>query len=494
MAKKQGEYELYLKSLSREDREKLDCLMSSLDTYCVLGKKDIKAFRKDFQNAVLWYASKGVDTDTAVRYLNPVNFGGFFARKSLLWFPLDDAAKVYPLSMKTDFMAVFRLSCIFKEDVVPQILQIALNFTVKRFPHFATTLKKGVFWHYLNASKHRYTIEKENSIPCSPIRLERTGSQTFRVLYWKNRMSVEFFHVLTDGTGGMRFLKSLAAEYLRLKELLEDDEEYEYLNSFPVKEESENGFERYLKKVPASGFMDRMAVQMNGKLSNGPSRIVHFRMDTQSLLEAAHRHNATVSAFLLALMFMAGRSATDAMSGEHAVQVPVNMRKYHPSRTLSNFSMYFMVREELDNIKDIDSLIADINRQMREKGTEENMDRMVASAARFVRMARYVPMVIKQPVAKQIYGFLGDKLFSNTFSNLGNVELPAQYARYIDSMDFVLGTGITNRAACSLVTYNNVSVFSVTKYTADPTFEESMNRLLKTENVRFTVEGSRIWK
>ena len=494
MAKKKSDFETYLLTLPEEEREKLESFIASIDTYCILGKKDLKAFRTDFRKAVLWYASRGVDTDTAVKYLNPVNFGGFFARKSLLWFPLDDAAKVYPLSMKTNFMAVFRLSCILKEDVVPEILQIALNFTVKRFPHFATTLKKGVFWHYLNASKHRYTIEKENTVPCSPIRLERTGSQTFRVLYWKNRISVEFFHVLTDGTGGMRFLKSLVAEYLRLRELLEDDEEYEYLNSFPVKEESENAFERYLQKVPAAGFMDRLAVQMNGKLSNGPARIVHFRMDTNSLLNAAHSRNATVSAYLLALMFMAGRSATDAMGGEHAVQVPVNMRKYHPSGTLSNFSMYFMVREEIERINDIDSLIADISRQIREKNTPENMDRMVASAARFVRMARFVPMVIKQPVAKQIYGFLGDKLFSNTLSNLGTVELPERYKQYIDSMDFVLGTGITNRAACSLVSYNGVSVFSVTKYTADPTFEESMNNLLKSENIKFTVEGSRIWK
>ncbi len=494
MAKKKSEFEIYLLSLPGKEKEKLESFMASIDTYCILGKKELKAMKNDFQNALLWYASNGVDTDTAIRYLNPADFGGFFARKSLLWFPLDDAAKVYPLSMKSNFMAVFRLSCIFKEDVVPQLLQIALNFTVKRFPHFATTLKKGVFWHYLNASKHRYTIEEENSVPCSPIRLERTGSQTFRVLYWKNRVSVEFFHVLTDGTGGMRFLKSLAAEYLRLKELLEDDEEYEFLNSFPVKEESENAFECYLQKVPPAGFMDRLAVQMNGKLSNGPSRIIHFRMDTKSLLDAAHKHNATVTAFLLALMFMAGRSATDSMNGEHAVQVPVNMRKYHPSRTLSNFSMYFMVREELDSISDIDSLIEDIGRQIREKGTEENMDRMVASAARFVRMARYVPMVIKQPVAKQIYGFLGDKLFSNTLSNLGTVQLPEVYSKYIDSMQFVLGTGITNRAACALVSYNGVTVFSVTKYTADPTFEERMNSLLKAENISFTVEGSAVWK
>ena len=38
----------------------------------------------------------------------------------------------------------------------------------------------------------------------------------FRVKYYKNTINIEFFHVLTDGTGGMGFLKALTSEYLKL--------------------------------------------------------------------------------------------------------------------------------------------------------------------------------------------------------------------------------------------------------------------------------------
>ena len=38
----------------------------------------------------------------------------------------------------------------------------------------------------------------------------------FRVTYYKYRINLEVFHVLTDGMGGISFLKELTYQYLRL--------------------------------------------------------------------------------------------------------------------------------------------------------------------------------------------------------------------------------------------------------------------------------------
>ena len=38
----------------------------------------------------------------------------------------------------------------------------------------------------------------------------------FRVTYYKCRINLEVFHVLTDGMGGLNFLKELTYQYLRL--------------------------------------------------------------------------------------------------------------------------------------------------------------------------------------------------------------------------------------------------------------------------------------
>ena len=101
--------------------------------------------REDIERAFLYYAKIGLDLDQALALLDTKFLGGFYARPPVLWFPLDDAAKIYPLSMERGRMAVFRLSVTLKEKVVPELLQMALTFTMKRFPSFATTLKKGCF-------------------------------------------------------------------------------------------------------------------------------------------------------------------------------------------------------------------------------------------------------------------------------------------------------------------------------------------------------------
>lgn len=488
-------FEQYTETLDEVRKRAVSDFFSEIDQSCChLPKKDRHLMKRDFENALLWYRNNNLSLEQALRYASAKNLGGFFARPSLLWFPLDDAAKIYPIAMKSSFMATFRLSVYLKDNVEPGLLQLALNFTVKRFPHFATTMKKGFFWHYLNARKRHYSVSREDRIPCTPIRIASSGAPAFRVVYFNNRISIEFFHVLCDGCGGMQFLKSLAVNYLRLRYQLEDDSVWEYTLQTPSAGESENAFEKYRKRVSAAGFMDKLAVQMNGKPVNHPYRLIHFKMDTNSLKEAAHRYNATVTSYLLALMFIAQKASTDVQTGEMAIQVPLNMRKFYPSPTLNNFSMYMIIRENIDNIDKLPSLIEDISIQMKEKGTQNNMDRMVASASRFVHMLRYVPLSMKTAVARQVYGFLGDKVFSNTLSNLGHIDLPDQYASYIESMDFVLGTGITNRACCSLVSFGNTSTFSITQYTTDPSFASAMESLLAKEKVRFVKEGSPLWK
>ena len=67
-------------------------------------------------------------------------------------------------------------------------------------------------------------------------------------------------------------------------------------------------------------------------------------MDSERLRQAARSRGVTVTALVLAFMTEAAYAASDESRGDISIQVPVNMRKYCPSRTLRNFSMYFSVR------------------------------------------------------------------------------------------------------------------------------------------------------
>lgn len=457
-----------------------------------LPAKERDGIIADFEKALLWYAGKGISPEEGMQRLAPENLGGFYARPSVLWYPLDDAAKIYPLSMKHGQMAVFRLSASLHEPVSPELLQMALNFTIRRFPCFATTVKKGFFWHYLNATKRRYIAEPEKDLPVRPLKISSSGSQSFRVLYFENRISVEYFHILTDASGGMHFLKTLVAEYLRLLGI-HSAPGYGVLdlNEIPDPEESSNAFLAADRKGQGSGLTDRSALQLGGKLSLiRPARVVQFRMSASNLLETARRRGATISEYILAMMFLASRRATDETKGSFNMQVPVNMRKFYPTKSLRNFSMYCGIRLSLEDIHDIDGILPEISRQLKEKSALEPMTQMIHSSTRLVSSVRCIPLFIKGPIASAIYGFLGDKIFTSTLSNLGVVEMPPELSPMIRDMEFILGTAVTNRSGVGMVTFGDTSMLSITKLTSDPTFEEAFYALLTQDGVEVQVEGS----
>lgn len=489
-------FKIMKESLTHEEIEKLDRYFYDFKLHCHMPKKETHLLREDIEEALIYYKNSGVSLDEALRRLSNEKLGGFYATPSTLWFALDDAAKIYPFSMQEGYMSVFRLAMNMKEPVVPELLQMALNFTIKRFPSFATTLKKGVFWHYLDSTKRRFTVHEAKNIPCSPIPIWQSGSQSFRVLYYKNRISVEFFHILTDGTGGVAFLRALVAEYLRLLGYEgEADETLVDISDTPTKEEITNEFAYVEKPKSSSGFMDKMSLQMSGNLASTlPCRIIHLKMSTEALKAAAKKHNTTVTMYILAIMFIATKAASEHMSGDINIQLPVNMRKFYPSSTLRNFSMYTGIRLPIDEISTIDQLIPRISEQVLEKSSREAMSAMVAGTDKLVNSIKFIPLSIKNPVAKIIYGFLGEKVFTTTISNLGVITMPKGFAEHIQDMEFTLGASKTNKASCTTITYNGITTVTITKNTVSPIFEEKMCALLEKEGLAPTVEGSPLYE
>jgi len=210
----------------------------------------------------------------------------------------------------------------------------------------------------------------------------------------------------------------------------------------------------------------------------------------RSLRPSQKKHHTTITVYLLTLMFLAGRAATDELQGEASIQVPVNMRKFYPSKTVRNFSMYCGIRMPIEETTDVQSIIVKVDEQLQKKASKESMDAMLMATVRLVKFLKYIPLILKQRVAKVVYGFLGDKIFTNTLSNLGVINVPPAMAEHIESMDTVMGPPITNRASCSVITMNDIATFSITKTTFDPTFEEAMYDLLLADGISITVEGS----
>ncbi|MBQ2118790.1 MAG: hypothetical protein II192_07000, partial [Clostridia bacterium] len=130
------------------------------------------------------------------------------------WMRLDNAAKIYPAAKRRKWTSLFRLSADLDREIDPAVLARAAEVTVKRFPSINVRLGEGLFWYYLEENDAPPLPREDGEAPCLLMKKAELKRCAFRILYYRSRIAVEFFHSLTDGTGGMIFLKNLVAEYL----------------------------------------------------------------------------------------------------------------------------------------------------------------------------------------------------------------------------------------------------------------------------------------
>lgn len=168
------------------------------------------------------------------------------SQKSADWTRLDNAAKIFPPTSNKQDTKVFRFACQLSEWVDRDILQQATERSLDVFPIFRSVLKHGLFWYYLEKTELVPVVEPEYRPPCGQIYDPSSRNLLFEVSCYRNRINLEVYHSLTDGTGALQFLKTLVCNYLAtkyppLKEDLLSEIEYDA----SVSERDEDSFSKY---------------------------------------------------------------------------------------------------------------------------------------------------------------------------------------------------------------------------------------------------------
>lgn len=85
----------------------------------------------------------------------------------------------------------------------------------------------------------------------------------------------------------------------------------------------------------------------------------------------------TITVLLLGVLMLALRDAAETHGGKRKLQVqlPVNMRKFYPSRSLRNFSMYCSIRLHPVEITGLDAILPKITTQVNQATAKESLDR-----------------------------------------------------------------------------------------------------------------------
>ena len=422
-------------------------------------------------------------------------------QKRLQWVRLDNAAKIYPAARRRNWSNVFRQSVTLGEPVDTQVLQQALEVTVQRFPTIAARLRKGLFWYYLHQVKQAPALSPEYSYPLVYMSREEMGRCALRVIAYGNRIAVEFFHSLTDGTGALIFLKSLTAEYLERKYGITVPPRFGVLdrNQPPRPEEMEDSFPKYAGKVPASR-KDTDAWRMGGRLEpDGFLHLTCFQLPVEQALSLAHQHNCSLTVFLSAVMMQAlmdlQRQKERSWRKRKGIKllIPVNLRRIFPSETLRNFALY--ITPELDprlgqySFQEICDLI---RHKMGLELTPKYMSSMIATNVNDEQnpLVRAIPLPVKNMVMKAIFNSVGERKSCLTLSNLGQVQLPEEMKPYVRRFDFILGVQASAPYNCGVLSYEDTVYVNFIRNICEPELERHFFRILRDMGLPVTVESN----
>lgn len=424
------------------------------------------------------------------------------------WIRLDNASNIFLAAQNEIDTKVFRMTIEFTETIEPTLLQHALNNIYEEYPLFHNVLRRGVFWYYLEESDVNPRVQQEEDTPMTAIYETGQKNFLFRVLYNKNRVHLEVFHALTDGTGALWFFEDLLTEYVRLRYETQDEGLYSITKR--EKADLEDSFKRYFiekkdkrqfnrlvdpfiklykeqtapKKVvlyPFEQSTDKNVHQIKGTLTpdNRP-RIVNAQFDVKDTLQLAREMKVSLTIYLTAIYVLSVYQTSQSQKDQTtiSVSIPINLRQFFPSATVRNFFStttveYTFKKNKEPSLKDIcQKLNQQFKTQLEKNAIEERLKRYVEFEKN--PFARVVLRPVKDFILKMI-NKLNNRKITVAMSNLGSLNLPDQMSKHVK--DFYFTTSVIRPQFCMISYKDKLNVTFCSPFVETETYQYFINYL-----------------
>ncbi len=391
------------------------------------------------------------------------------------WFRLDNSAKLYPFITTKDTQNLFRFTVDLTENIDPDKLQTALNMTLKRFPSFAVRLRRGVFWYYLEENTKQLNVQPESDIIMEKITPHNCNDFCFRVMYYHNRLTLEFFHILCDGSGALQFIKSLLHTYFKQTGLDLDTEAKIITLDTPIDEkEYEDSFAACYKPVKLkdidigtlTGSKSQAFTVPGEQFDHLGKGAITADFDAQEVLAYCKSNGYTVTHFLGGL-FMYSVYMTKGKFVKNpkdiTLFIPMNLRKLYKSKTLRNFTLFSRARANIKrNDLSLEYFIKIIQDSIESCYNKEYLDNNISTTMKGEKfwIMRILPLWIKH----LIFAISNEKTLKKptktaTFSNVGVADLPKSFEPYVKKITFMLhACPSVPISFTAITTYNTLTI------------------------------------
>ena len=410
------------------------------------------------------------------------------------WSRLDNAAKIFPSTVEKSDTRVFRFSCELTEDIDCEILTLAAENAAASYPNFNVIMKRGLFWYYLEHCDLKPVVCEENLPVCAAIYEEDVRSLLYRVTYYRNRINLEVFHVLADGTGALMLLKTIVYRYLIYKypELFGDCPPI-LDNDASFSQKNDDSFRKYYdKSVKKRRVKMIKAFRLRGdRLDNNRLSVIEGFASIKSVIAAAHKYNTTLTVFLTSLYIKALslEMPLQSRSKPIVINIPVNLRKYFPSETAKNFfgmiSVSYSFAERDGSLEDIISCISEaFKTQLTKENLAVRMNNLAALEHNpFVKIA---PLPMRNEVLR-IARHIGIKSETSVISNVGKINMPEEFNGLIKCFSVFVSTQNIQLNICS---YNDVLQMGFTSSYVSADVQRNFFRSLTEQGIEVTVRSN----
>lgn len=417
-------------------------------------------------------------------------------KHKLAWAKLDNTALLFPAIVSRDMSNVYRIAVTLKEDISEELLQQAVDMVLPDFIAFRMNMKMGLFWYYLEENdRPAPKVFEENSYPGTYINKSKNNHYLFRVTYYKKRINLEVFHALTDGYGGLLFLKELIYQYLRLAHPDELASEKNRLSEGLVLDMEDSYVKNFKNPQSRSeAYRAKKSVIIKGeRLAKGEIGVMHGYLPLDQLKTAAKKHGMTINQYMVGVfVYSIYKEYLKGDISDRPINccVPVDLRGFYESNTIKNFFAMVMARFQPEKEEyTLDEVLKIVSTSLKEQITKENLDKILSYNVSNEQniFLRPIPLFIKNIAIRSVYHSTVDATTA-TFTNIGDVKLREPYDRYVEHIYAMLAMSRGQELKGAIVCCNGTLIVTFTTRFADTSIQKRFFRTISADGVKVCVE------
>ncbi len=400
-------------------------------------------------------------------------------------FELDPASMMFVLGRKQQRNYLIRLSATLHEPVLEITLQKALERTIQKYPYFFVRFVSSQNRLYAEPATRIPAVKKIEDVRTLKLWKDHESCEA-RVSYSHKTVFLDFFHAISDGKGGLEFLKCLIAEYLSI--LYPADKLLSDVPVIPLERQLESGYQKYAK-----GFRTKKSSGIAFQIKGVPAQaeISSYCFSVCEIKQAAKKHNVNITEFTAALLsFAIAGVQKESCQGNRRKRIrlliPVNLRTRFPCNTMRNFTLNVNLEASPEEAENLPAMCRKFQWDMQIATKPEQLAGQCAVVAGVCDcgIVKRLPVSMKKRLVQTGLDFplSGNSM---TFSNMGATLWPEELTTHVGALEMVFSAKPEAPYSCGVISINDNMQLTLLRTIKEPVLERQLEKVLSAQHINF---------